>query len=42
MGTWSFSLEAVKMISDKLREGSKGIDALEDGINGTIYFSSED
>ena len=34
VGTWSFSLEAVKLISDKLRAGSVGIDALEIGING--------
>ena len=34
VGTWSFSLEAVKLISDKLRAGSVGLDALENGING--------
>ena len=34
VGTWSFSLEAVKLISDKLRAGSVGLDSLENGING--------
>ena len=34
VGTWSFSLEAVKLISDKLREGSGCLDALEIGVNG--------
>jgi len=34
VGTWSFSLEAVKLISDKLREGSECLDALESGVNG--------
>ena len=33
MGTWPFSLEAVKLISRKLREGNGCIDALESGIN---------
>ncbi|CAH3024666.1 unnamed protein product [Porites evermanni] len=33
VGTWSFSLEAVKLISDKLCAGSVGLDALENGIN---------
>ncbi|KAL9965284.1 hypothetical protein ACROYT_G029059 [Oculina patagonica] len=33
VGTWSFSLEAVKLISDKLREGSDCVDALESGVN---------
>ena len=34
VGTWSFSLETVKLISDKLCAGSVGLDALENGING--------
>ncbi|XP_068685283.1 N(4)-(Beta-N-acetylglucosaminyl)-L-asparaginase-like [Montipora foliosa] len=34
VGTWPFSLEAVKSISDKLKSGSGCIDALEVGING--------
>ena len=34
VGTWSFSLEAIKLISDKLRAGSVALDALEYGING--------
>ena len=33
LGTWSFSLEAVKLISEKLLEGNGYIDALESGIN---------
>ena len=33
VGTWPFSLEAVKLISRKLREGNGCIDALESGIN---------
>ena len=39
VGTWSFSLEAVKLISDKLRAGSVGLDALENGINGNTSIN---
>ena len=34
VGTWSFSMDAVKLISDKLRKGSDCVDALESGVNG--------
>ena len=37
VGTWPFSLEAVKSISDKLKSGSGCIDALEVGINGNFF-----
>lgn len=43
MGTWPFSLEAVKLISRKLREGNGCIDALESGINCNLvanFFAS--
>ncbi|XP_074633522.1 N(4)-(Beta-N-acetylglucosaminyl)-L-asparaginase-like isoform X2 [Acropora palmata] len=33
VGTWSFSFDAVKSISDKLTSGSGCLDALEKGIN---------
>ena len=36
VGTWSFSYEAVKLISDKLLAGCECVDALESGINGNI------
>ena len=36
VGTWSFSFEAVKLISEKLRAGSECVDALESGINGNV------
>ena len=39
LGTWSFSFEAVKLISDRLREGSECLDALESGVNGNQSIS---
>lgn len=47
VGTWSFSMDAVKLISDKLRKGSDCVDALESGVNGwycpwRLFFNIED
>ena len=39
VGTWSFSLEAVKSISDKLKSGKSCVDALESGMNGEFCQS---